>query len=199
MSHYGIRGPTLTWTSNFLTRRKQRVVIGGENSDWEPVQSGVPQGTVLGPLLFLIYINDLPDNLTSNVRLFADDCVVYRSISNDHDADLLQTDLDRLSSWERTWQMSFNTDKCFTLKITTSHTPKQHQYTLNNQVLQEVTSHSYLGVDISSNMKWNNHINNIAAKGNRNLGFIKRNLKACTKDIKQLAYFSLCKTFSRVL
>lgn len=87
--------------------------------------------------------------------------------------------------------MSFNTDKCFVLKITNSKNPKQNIYKLNNHVLQETTSHSYLGVDISHNMKWNNHIHNITAKGNRNLGFIKRNLKACTKDIKELAYCSL--------
>jgi hypothetical protein len=87
--------------------------------------------------------------------------------------------------------MKFNIDKCFVLRVTNSNTPKSHTYTLNNNVLQETTSHSYLGVDISHNMKWNNHINCIAAKGNRNLGFVKRNLRGCTQDIKQLAYYTL--------
>lgn len=191
LNHYGIRGPTLTWISNFLTRRMQRVVIGGDSSDWVRVGSGVPQGTVLGPLLFLLYINDLPDQITSTVRLFADDCVLYRTISNDHDADLLQADLDRLSSWQHRWQMKFNADKCFVLKVTNSRNPKTHSYTLNNQILQETESHQYLGVHISHNMRWNNHVNVIAAKGNRNLGFVKRNLKACTQDIKNLAYCTL--------
>ncbi len=191
LNHYGIRGPTLTWITNFLTRRMQRVVIGGDYSDWVHVKSGVPQGTVLGPLLFLLYINDLPDQITSTVRLFADDCVMYRTISNDHDADLLQADLDRLSSWQHQWQMKFNADKCFVLKITNSLHPKTHSYTLNSHILQETKSHQYLGVDISHNMKWNNHVNNICAKGNRNLGFVKRNLKACTQDIKNLAYCTL--------
>ena len=104
--------------------RRQRVVIGGEASDWVSVKSGVPQGTILGPLLFLMYINDLPDNLTSNARLFADDCIIYRAISGDNDADLLQTDLDRLTAWESTWQMKFNPDKCFVLKITHSYKPR---------------------------------------------------------------------------
>jgi hypothetical protein len=189
--HYGIQGPTLTWIDNFLTRRKQRVVIGGDASDWIRVQSGVPQGTVLGPLLFLLYINDLPDQITSTLRLFADDCVIYRTISNDADADKLQKDLDRLCSWERKWCMKFNTDKCFTLKISTSRTIKQHIYSLNGTVLDEVDSHTYLGVNISSNMKWNDHISQVAAKANRSLGFIKRNLRGCTEDIKNIAFRSL--------
>ena len=77
---YGIRSKTYTWISNFLENRKQRVVIGGEHSTWTQVMSGVAQGTVLGPLLFLTYINDLPNNIHSSIRLFADDCVLYREI-----------------------------------------------------------------------------------------------------------------------
>ena len=77
LDHYGISGLNHTWISNFLMQRKQRVVIRGDSSDWVRVQSGVPQGTVLGPLLFLIYINDIADQITSTVRLFADDCVLY--------------------------------------------------------------------------------------------------------------------------
>ena len=112
-------------------RRKQWVVTRGEASDWVSVKSGVPQGTVLGPLLYLMYISDLPDNLTSNVRLFADDCVIYRAISGDNDVDLLQTDLDRLTDWECTWQMKFNPDKCFVFKkITHSNQPRTHTYSL---------------------------------------------------------------------
>jgi hypothetical protein len=76
LCNYGITGRTHTWISNFLTERKQRVVVDGDHSQWVPVRSGVPQGTVLGPLLFLAYINDLPNNIRSEVRLFADDCAV---------------------------------------------------------------------------------------------------------------------------
>ena len=80
LDHYGIAGPTHDWISNFLMHKQQRVVVGGDHSDWVRVQSGVPQGTVLGPLLFLLYINDLPDNITSTVILFVDDCVIYRRL-----------------------------------------------------------------------------------------------------------------------
>ena len=130
-------------------------------------------------------------NLTSNVRLFADDCVICRAISGDNDAYLLQTDLDRLTAWESTWQMKFNPDKCFVLKITHSNQPRTHTYSLNHSIPQETDSHTYLGVEIASNLKWNKHVNNISAKGNRSLGFIKRNLKGCTEDIKNLVYRSL--------
>ena len=80
LDRYGIRNKTHTWISNFLKYRKQRVVIGGEHSTWTQVMSGVPQGTVLGPLLFLTYINDLLNNILSSIRLIADDCVLYREI-----------------------------------------------------------------------------------------------------------------------
>ena len=96
-------------------RRVQRVVIGGVHSDWEHVKSGVPQGTFLGPLLFLLYINDLPDNLVSMVRLFTADCVIYRIVTSDNDADSLQKDLGQLCLWEKTWLMKLNSEKilCF--------------------------------------------------------------------------------------
>ena len=84
--HYGIQGNTFKWISSFLQERKQRVVIGGDNSQWVHVESGVPQGTVLGPLLFLLFINDLPNNIKSSVRLFADDCVLYTTVENSEDA-----------------------------------------------------------------------------------------------------------------
>ena len=191
LDHYGIRGPTHTWIANFLTRRMQRVVVRGEHSDWVHVQSGVPQGTVLSPLLFLLYINDLPDNITSKVRLFADDCVIYQTMTSDKDADLLQKDLDQLCSWERRWQMKFNAEKCFTLKVSNAHSPYTHSYSLNNTPVAETTSHTYLGVELSNNLNWNKHVDHITAKGNRSLGFIKRNLNRCTEDIKNLAYCSL--------
>ena len=80
LDHYGIRGTTLNWIQNFLTNRTQKVVVDGSSSESARVRSGVPQGTVLGPLLFLTYINDLPSTVSSQVRLFADDCLLYRPI-----------------------------------------------------------------------------------------------------------------------
>jgi hypothetical protein len=119
LHHYGVRGPTLNWIKSFLAGRTQRVIVEGVASDTAPVTSGVPQGTVLGPLLFLIYINDLPSKVNSTARLFADDCLLYRHIKTNEDTTSLQDDLNNLQDWERDWQMHFNPDKCEVIRITT--------------------------------------------------------------------------------
>ena len=158
---------------------------------WARVESGVPQGTVLGPLLFLIYINDLPDNLHSTVRLFADDCVLYKNIKSSQDAHALQKDLETLSAWERRWQMSFNPEKCYVLRIPASRAPIISKYKLGSTILQETTQHNYLGVNIQHDLKWNSHIDKITTSASRTLGFVRRNLGACTKDTKKAAYTAL--------
>ena len=97
LERYGITGPVNTWVEKFLTDRKQRMACEGMYSDWAPVISGVPQGSVIAPILFLIYINDLPNNLKSTVRLFADDTIIYMTISNGTDTTAFQQDLDKLA------------------------------------------------------------------------------------------------------
>ena len=96
LDHYGIKGPIHTWIQNFLTKRKMRVLIEGETSEEAVVESGVPQGTVLGPLLFLCHLNDLPDSVNSTVRLFADDCLLYKEINSETDQEELQNDIENL-------------------------------------------------------------------------------------------------------
>jgi hypothetical protein len=100
LKHYGITGKTNEWNKNFLSDRTQSVVVEGETSTSIPVESGVPQGSVLGPSLFLFDINDMPDGIQSTVRLFADDTIAYVTISSDADAANLQQDLDKLAEWE---------------------------------------------------------------------------------------------------
>ena len=191
LSNYGITGFTHKWISSFLQDRMQRVVVGGEHFEWSRVVSGVPQGTVLGPLLFLLYINDLPENLSSTCRLFADDCVVYNTIRTPEDAQTLQNDLDRLSEWENLWHMKFNAKKCFLLRFSGSRSPVETKYNLGGSELEELSSHSYLGVEISKDLKWNTHIAKITSSANKTLNFIKRNLGSCTKDTKAAAYTAL--------
>ena len=111
LNKYGIRNHTLNWISSFLTNRTHHVVVNGSTSNVESVLSGVPQGTVLGPLLFLIYINDIEQNLTSKIRLFADDSAIYRNINSPNDAKSLQNDIFRLQEWAAKWQMKFNIKK----------------------------------------------------------------------------------------
>ena len=108
LEYYGIRGSTHKWINSWLSGRTQQVVLDGQASDPVPVLSGVPQGSVLGPVLFLLFINDLPDNIRSSVCLFADDCVLYRNIHSLQDCLTLQEDLTSLGQWEADWQMKFN-------------------------------------------------------------------------------------------
>ena len=144
LHHYGIRGQTWTWISNFLSDRQQSVVVDGFNSNPVSVRSGVPQGSVLGPCLFLAYINDLPANLSSGVRLFADDTALSRTITSPQDQAQLQQDLNRLADWEKSWAMEFHPGKCNTLTVTRKHTTLVKDYVLHGTTLQPVESSKYL-------------------------------------------------------
>ena len=124
LDYYGVRGETLTWIQSFLGRRKQRVLLDGTTSSQTDIISGVPQGTVLGPLLFLAFINDLPECTTIETRLFADDALLFRPIRSAKDEPLLQQDLDSLDQWEERWQMRFNLQKCKVVHICTNKSTK---------------------------------------------------------------------------
>ena len=114
----GINSGVITWIQSFLSNRSQSVVLDGEHSDSCPVLSGVPQGSVLGPCLFVMYINDMPDSIKSNIRLFADDTIMYLAISTHDDCHALQSDLTKLEAWEKEWFMAFNLHKCEVIRIT---------------------------------------------------------------------------------
>ena len=191
LSCFGVKGNTLNWIQSFLIGRTQTVVLDGESSEEVKVTSGVPQGSVLGPLLFLLYINDLPENIQSQVRLFADNTAVYLTVTNMQDSQVLQSDLESLQHWERTWDMEFNPGKCQVIHITRSKSPVKSRYFMHNQELESVDAAKYLGVTISKDLSWNTHINNITSTANKTLGFVKRNVVAKNKDIKTMAYNSL--------
>ena len=143
---YGIRGSTHTWINSWLSGRTQQVVLDGQASDPVPVLSGVPQGLVLGPVLFLIFINDLSDNIRSSVRLFEDDCVLYRNIHSLQDCLTLPEDLNSLGQWEDDWQMKFYVAKCHYMRVTRHQHHKQilFDYSLHNQTLENVQLAKYL-------------------------------------------------------
>ena len=186
---YGIGGKTLKWINAFLCYRQQRVVVNGVKSDWAPVVSGVPQGTVLGPLLFSLHINDITADIESEIRLFADDCVCYREIKDKEDTLKLQRDIDRLGNWARKWGMRFQPVKCNMMQLTNKTLNKiQASYTLEGTVLENVDNIKYLGVTITNDLKWNTHISNICTKANRTLGFLRRTLISCPQNVKEAAY-----------
>ena len=193
LHQYGIRGHVLSWIQAFLGSRSQRVVIDGEESESIPVTSGVPQGSVLGPILFLVYINDLPEEVCSQVRLFADDTALYLTMEGKDDSKALQNDLDILSTWETKWDMEFNPSKCQVVHVTGSKSkrPIKTDYILHGQVLESVTCARYLGVDISSDLTWNSHVDRITGNANRTLGFIRRNIKTKMPRVRETAYNTL--------
>ena len=161
LDYYGIRGSTHKWISSWLSWRTQQVVLDGHASDPVPVLSGVPQGSVIVPIKFLIFINDLPDNIRSSVCLFADDCVLYRNIYSIQDCFILQEDLTSLGQWEADRQMKFNVAKCHSMRVTQHQHYKQilFDYSLHIQTLENVQSVKYLGIIISDNMDWVQHRN----------------------------------------
>ena len=130
MNHLGISGPLLQWASSFLSDRLQHVVVDGCKSSPNKVLSGVPQGTVLGPLFFLIYINDIAKDLTPGtaIRLFADDSMLYRKIFSEEDCEILQKDLDSLQRWESKNKMQFHPGKCQVIRVTNKVKPLDRKY-----------------------------------------------------------------------
>ena len=191
LHQYGIRGKALGWIRAFLGNRSQSVILEGEEPGSVPVASGVPQGSVLGPILFLTYINDLPEQLVSQVRLFADNTVVYLTMDGADSGRVLQNDLDTLSVWESRWDMEFNPSKCQVVRVTTSRNPINYLYHLHGQVLEVVTSARYLKVDTSSVLSWNSHIDRITGNVNRTLGFIGRNIRTKLPKVRETAYNTL--------
>jgi hypothetical protein len=188
LESYGINGNILSWLEAWLTQREQQVTIEGDKSSTAKITSGVPQGTVLGPLMFLLYINDIGNDITSKIRLFADDSLLYLAISTKDDCKRLQQDLDRMVNWTKTWQMIFNPLKCYVLKITKKKMKTvDFDYNINGQTLETVTSNPYLGAELGTNK----HVQKVVAKGNKALGFIRRNVGSCPEEVKKQAYLAL--------
>ena len=152
----------------------------------------MPQGTVLGPILFLVFINDLPESVRNSlVRLFADDAAVYRQIDSVDDARQLQEDLDSLTAWEAKWQMQFHPSKCKVLHITRNTNRITFTYNLRGENLSAVQEEKYLGVKLDDRLSWRPHIEATVGKGRQKLGFLRRNLKINSVAIKTRSYQTL--------
>ena len=156
----------MDWFSDYLTNRRQRVVLPGSCSDWSYLKAGVPQGSILGPLLFLIFINDIVNDINSNIRLFADDTSLYIIVDTPQNtASVMNNDLSKINIWATKWLATFNPAKSESLLITRRRTDLQHpQLILNNQSIENVTSHKHLGLVLSNDGTWHNHIELITSK-----------------------------------
>ena len=173
---YGFSDPLLGWIEQFLTGRTQRVIVNNIPSSNASVTSGIPQGSVLGPILFILYINDLPDLVLSETYLFADDTKLFRHIIDFKSAEELQGDLNKLQEWSSTWLLKFHPDKCKVLTL--GNRSVAHKYTLQvdgiSHNLENVSEMKDLGITIDQNLSFENHINEKISKANRIVGLIRR-------------------------
>jgi len=191
---YGFDRLLVQWIADFLHDRSQRVVLDGVASSRVPVTSGVPQGSVLGPSLFLLYINDIVDVVEfCTIKLFADDTLIYTPINSIDDTYKLQKDLDSLLRWSIENGMSFNTRKSSKISFGSRCERYCFQYNLGGTVLAETDKIKYLGIIIQNNLKWDQHIDVTIAKASRILGLIKHTIPDAPTEIKKLAYKTLCR------
>ena len=174
MQKCGIKGNILNWVKAFLSERQQRVIVNGSASSWEDITSGIPQGSVQGPILFLIYINDLPGAVAGLIKLFADDAKVYSTVESNQKELALQNQVTRSETRAALWQMFFNILKCHNLHIGNLETDFKYEMTTNKGKLaiEQVKSERDLGVivTVDSKLKFREHINNKVILANRNLG-----------------------------
>lgn len=171
----GVRDPLLKWFKSYLSGRKQRVIIDGQSSDWTDIESGVPQGSVLGPLLFLIYINDITQDLQCDSFLYADDTSLLEVVEDpDISADRLNNDLKCIYEWTRDWLVTINPDKTKSVTFSVKKLKSVHPTLyFANEPIEIVSNHKHLGVTLSSNLSWRAHIFNVYEKASKKLNLLK--------------------------
>ena len=194
LRNFGITGKLLNWFNNYLSNRLQKVTVLGSTSQPLPVLSGVPQGSILGPLLFLVFVNDLPDSISrqSSVALFADDTKCYRPVTRVSDYEILQSDLHNLVQWCSNWKMDLNLSKCAVSHMSRNRQPIHYDYELLGHSIKVVDAQKDLGVVLSSDLKWNKHVDITSSKANRMLGFVRRvAMNINDFQVRKVLYLSL--------
>jgi hypothetical protein len=175
----------VVWIREFLLDRSQRVRVGGQLSDEVTVTSGVPQGSVLAPLLFLAYVNGIWRNIESKIRLYADDFIIYRNILSTFDVEKLQADLDLLGDWAVENGMKINQSKSKSISFTKARMKEPLNYTLRDQNIPENSSCKYLGIIMLSNLNWADQVNHTVRKAWRALHFVMRVVKKGNNNTKK--------------
>ena len=174
-----VEGNLYKLIKSFLSDRYQRVVLNGQYSEWAKIKAGVPQGSILGPLLFLIYINDLPNNLQSDAKLFADDTSIFSVVSDKHtSATILNDDLAYIQQWAYQWKMSFNPDESkqakevvFSRKL---NKPIHPDISFNEVNVQKTEAQKHLGLVLDEKLNFNQHINNMINKATKGISILRK-------------------------
>ncbi|MCH2389817.1 MAG: reverse transcriptase family protein [Nitrospinales bacterium] len=173
----GIEGEMITILSSFLEGRKQRVTIDGKSSDWVGIEAGVPQGSILGPILFLVYINDLVDQVDSEIRIFADDTFIFRIVDQDSTT-VLNRDLEKITEWATQWKMVFNPDiqkQAIEVSFSNKRTPSVPEtLDFNHIPVRQESETKHLGMILDSKLNFNSHIAEKISKANQGLGVMQQ-------------------------
>ena len=172
----GLSESLVDWFSSYLDSRRQRVVFNSKTSDWKNIDAGVPQGSILGPILFLIYINDIVDDIHSKIRLFADDTSLYLIVDNPNEtAERINSDLERINVWSKQWLVDFNPSKTKSLNMTRKLHPTKHpRLHMDNTEITEVEHHKHLGLILSKDGRWHHHIQSITSKAWQRIGLLRQ-------------------------
>ena len=183
----GISGELYNLLENYLSNRFQRVLLNGQASSWRPVLAGVPQGSILGPLLFLIYINDLPNELKSNAKLFADDTSLFTIVKDKNkSANMLNNDLRRISKWAYNWKMLFNPDPSKPAQEVVFSRKKKLQshptISLNNIQVERASYVKHLGILLDEKLNFKQHIDSVILKINKGISVMKNSDINCHKN-----------------
>ncbi len=187
LEHVGIRGKLLSWFTNYLSSREQRVTLQGHQSSWRNIMAGVPQGSVLGPLLFIIYINDIVDKVEGTVRLFADDTTLYVTVDNpEQAAEVLNRDLTCISQWAEQWPVKFSPEKTHSMLCTLGRGRETPPLYLSGCEIQNVRLHRHLGMNLAYDLSWKDHIDDMVNRASKRLDTISR-LSYCL-DRNTLSY-----------
>ena len=189
---FGIRGKALKWIKEFLSNRRQRVRVNDSISSWKPVISGIPQGSILGPILFTLYVNDIPAQLQSIISMYADDTKLFSALLS-NTTNTLINDLKVMEEWSEKFQMRFHPEKCHVMHIGNNNPRQEYSMSCGDQqhTLDAVSSEKDLGILIDEKLKFSEHINIKVNKANQILGCIKHTFKHINKEIFKLLYKSL--------
>ena len=191
LTSYGIHEQLIAWIDNFLSNRVQQVGVNGERSAWHNVTSGIPQGSVFVPLLFVIFINDIPETVNSDAYLFADDTKIFKMIKSSDDSTILQEDLTKLEEWSDTWLLRFHPDNCKNMHIGKKN--DDNSYSLHRKLLEKVIEEKDIGVVIDSDLTFEKHINGKVNKANQMFTTLRRTFQFMDKS----TFVQLCNAFAR--
>ena len=200
LRYYGITDTIHGWIKNFLENRSQYVAVGNQVSEQSKVTSGIPQGSVLGPLLFVVYINDFPTRLKSNVYIFADDTKVFTKKTGKQWEKELDGDLRELEKWSETWLLNFNPSKCVHMRLTRRpNEPIPEKCLMDNKLKQRVKlpiveAKKDLGVTVHNKLNFREHIGNCIKKANKMVGIIRRCFTNLNRDIFNPLFTALARS-----